>query len=171
MKGTRDTGVVLRRSTSTPLIEIYSDADFAGLADSHSVGGFIFLYAGCVIAWLSKRQTRIALFTTESESMALIPGAKHALWLRHFLQELGLPCAEPIHLYCDNVQTISNLHDVSHHLRTKHFRVEGHWVPELVDHGEVEITYVQSAENTADVLTKALLLAQHRFLIHKLGML
>jgi hypothetical protein len=55
--------------------------------------------------------------------------------------------------------------------RARKTLVEGHWVRELVDHGEVEITYVKSAENIADVLTKALPLTQHKFLIHKLGML
>ena len=144
---------------------MFSDTD---LPDSHSVGGYVCLYDGCIVAWVSKRQTRIALSTTESESMASIPGAKHALWIRHLLQELGLPCTEPIHIYYDNMQ---NIQDASHHPCTKHFRVEGHWVRELVDHGDAEMTYARSAENITDILTKSLPLAQHKFLVHKLGML
>ena len=171
LKGTRDAGIVLHHSTSTPLIKIYSNADFAGLADSHSVGGFLCKYHGCVVAWVSKKQPQIALSTTKSESMALLPGAKHALWIRHFLQELDLPLTVPIHIHCDNMQTISNLCDASHHPRTKHFHIEGHWLRELVDHGDAKITYVKSADNVTDILTKALPLAQHKFLSHKLGML
>ena len=170
LKGTHDAGIVLHRSMSTPLIEIYSDADFAGLADSHSVGGFC-KYHSCIVAWVSKKQPQITLSTTESESMALLPGAKHALWICHFLQELNLPLGAPIHIHCDNMQTISNLCNASHHPHTKHFRVEGHWLQELVDHGDTKITYVKSADNVAHILTKALPLAQHKFLSHKLGML
>ena len=103
--------------------------------------------------------------------MALLPGAKHALWIHHFLQELDLPLTAPIHIHCDNMQMISNLCDASHHPRMKHFCIEGHWLWELVDHGDAEITYVKSADNVADILTKALPLAQHKFLSHKLGML
>ena len=103
--------------------------------------------------------------------MALLPGAKHALWIRHFLQELSLPLAAPIHIHCDNMQMISNLWDAFHHPCTKHFRVEGHWLWELVNCGDTKITYVKSADNITNILTKALLLAQHKFLSHKLGML
>ena len=48
------------------------------------------------------------------------------------------------HIYCDNMQMIPNLQDVSHHARTKHFRIEGHWVWELIDHADTEITYVRT---------------------------
>ena len=106
LKGTRDVGIVLHHLTSTPLIKIYSDTNFAGLADSHSVGGFLCKYHSCIVAWVSKKQPRIALSTTESESMALLPGAKHALWICHFLQELSLPLTVPIHIHCDN--TVGN---------------------------------------------------------------
>ena len=159
LKGTHNAGLVLHRLTSTPLIKIYSDANFTGLADSHSVGGFLCKYHSCIVTWVSKKQPQITLSTTESESMALLPGAKHALWIHHFLQELSLPLTAPIHIHCDNMQMISNLRDASHHPRMKHFGVEGHWLWELIDHGDAEITYVKSTGNVADILTKALPLA------------
>ena len=64
LKGTHDAGIVLHRSTSTPLIEIYSDADFVGLANSQPVGGFLCRYHGCIVVWVSKKQPQIALSTT-----------------------------------------------------------------------------------------------------------
>ena len=171
LKGTRNRGITLHRSPSAPLIEIYADADFDGLADSHSIGGYFCLYNGCMVAWLSKKQTQIALSTTESKSMALIPGAKHALWVSHLLDELGLPCTKPIHVYCNNLQTISNIQDASHHPGTKHLHIECHWICELVAHDEASITYMKSADNIADVLTKALPLLQHKVLLSKLDMI
>ena len=54
------------------------------------------------------------------------------------------------------MQMISNLRDASHHPRMKHFRVEGHWLRELVDHSDAKITYVKSADNVTDILVKGL---------------
>jgi hypothetical protein len=170
LKGTRDLGIIFRRSAGNPQIDIYIDADFANLADSKSIGGYFCIYGGSVIAWLSKKQSRIALSTTESESMALIPASKHGLWVHHLLNELDLPSSDLINLYCDNLQTISNIQDASLHARTKHLRVECHWVRELVDHNEMGITYIKSEDNLADILTKALPLPQHEYLLQKLGM-
>ena len=156
LKGTCNRGITLHQSPSAPIIEIYADANFAGLADSHSIGGYFCLYNGCVVTRLSKKQTWIALLTTESESMALIPGAKHALWVSHLHDEHGLPCTEPIHVYCDNLQTISNIQDASHHPHTKHLHIKCHWTCELVAHDEASITYVKSADNITDVLTNVI---------------
>ena len=124
-----------------------------------------------MVAWLSKKQTWIALSTTKSESMALILGAKHALWVCLLLDELGLPCTKLIRVYCNNLQTISNIQDASHHPHTKHLRIECHWIRELITHDEAGITYVKSANNITDVLTKALPLPQHKALLSKLGMI
>ena len=67
LKGTCNAGIVLHCSTLTPLIKIYSNTDFMGLSDSHSVGGFLCRYHGCIVTWVSKKQPWISLSTTEYE--------------------------------------------------------------------------------------------------------
>jgi hypothetical protein len=169
-KGTCDLGIVFHRSTDNPHIDLYTAANFANMADSKSIGGYFCIYGGSVIAWLSKKQSQIALSTTEYKSMALIPAAKYSIWVHHLLNELDLSSSNLINLYCDNLQTISNIQDVTHHACTKHLPVECHWVHELIDHNEMGMTYVKFEDNLADILINALPLSQHDFLLQKLGM-
>jgi Reverse transcriptase (RNA-dependent DNA polymerase) len=44
LKGTCDLGIVFRRSTDNSQIDIYTDADFANLADSKSIGDYFCIY-------------------------------------------------------------------------------------------------------------------------------
>ncbi|CAA0825661.1 Uncharacterized mitochondrial protein AtMg00300 [Striga hermonthica] len=46
--------------------------------------------AGEAVSWQSKLQKCVALSTTEAEYIAITEGCKKALWMRRFLEELGL---------------------------------------------------------------------------------
>ena len=52
-----------------------------------SIAGYIFLLTGGAISWSSKRQSTLALSTTEAEYMAAIHASKEALWLNRFVSE------------------------------------------------------------------------------------
>ena len=68
----------------------YSDADFTGdVHDRKSVGGYAIFLGSGAISWSSKKQTGVALSSTESEYMALSEITRDVLWMRRFLQELG----------------------------------------------------------------------------------
>jgi len=67
----------------------YSDADWESENDRKSVGGFVFLLNGGAISWTSKKQTLIALSTTEAEYMVMTQAAMEMIWLRVLLEELG----------------------------------------------------------------------------------
>ena len=75
----RERGIIYKPDTSKGL-ECYVDADFAGSwqkADAESADsvmsrtGYVLMYAGCPIHWVSKLQTEIALSTAEAEYIAL----------------------------------------------------------------------------------------------------
>jgi hypothetical protein len=72
-------GIVLRPD-STQGIQCFADADFANGWSSedcnesvsvYSRTGFVIMYAGCPLVWVSKFQTEVALSTTEAEYIAL----------------------------------------------------------------------------------------------------
>jgi hypothetical protein len=78
LKGTHAKGYILR-PTSTPTLDCFVDADFAGLwsstisSDPTSVKsrtGYIITFASCPVLWSSKLQSEIALSTTEAEYIA-----------------------------------------------------------------------------------------------------
>ena len=63
-----------------PLIG-YSDADWGGdMDDRRSTTGNVFLLAGGAVSWLSKKQTVVALSTSEAEYVArsLARGVRHS---------------------------------------------------------------------------------------------
>lgn len=73
------------------LVEGYSDSDWAGDGGGRrSASGFIFMLNGGPVSWCSKRQSTVALSSTEAGYVALTLAAKEATWLRLLLTELGL---------------------------------------------------------------------------------
>ena len=67
------------------------DADMAGDVDSRkSTSGYLITFSGVVVSWQSRLQKCVALSTTEAEYIAIIETSKDLLWMKKFLQELGL---------------------------------------------------------------------------------
>lgn len=84
----------------------YSDADWSGDPDtSRSTSGFVFLSNRSAIAWASKRQTMVALSSTESEYIGLSNAGQHLAWLRAFFSEIDHPPSGLTTLLCDNQQS------------------------------------------------------------------
>ena len=90
LKGTCDEGIVHKRAETAPRIEIYADADFANRADAKSISGYACIMNGACLAWSLKKQSTIALSTTEAEYIALTHAAKQLTWIRRLLNEIGL---------------------------------------------------------------------------------
>ena len=96
--------------------------------------------------------------TTEAEYIAVSEAAKEAVWIRKFIQELGVvPSIEsPITIHCDNNGAIANAVELRAHKRTKHIERRFHLTRDIIHRGDVEITKIASANNVADPFTKAL---------------
>ena len=76
---------------SKPVLEGYVDANWAGDLDGRkSTSGYLFTFAGGAISWQSRLQKCVALSTTEAKYIAANEAGKEMLWLKRFLQELGL---------------------------------------------------------------------------------
>lgn len=165
LKGTADVGLQYGPNTLDNLQLVgYTDADWAGDAnDRKSVSGFVFLLGGNIISWGAKKQPTVALSSMEAEYMALSHATREAIWLRNELGELGIVQDGPTPVYVDNQGTIafSKLQDF--HGRSKHIDVRHHFVRECIARGDIEVSYVPTAENLADIFTKAL--PRERFVI------
>jgi hypothetical protein len=59
----------------------FADAAYANHDDHKSTSGYVFLASGGAITWKSKKQTTIALSSTEAEYVALSEVAREACWL------------------------------------------------------------------------------------------
>ena len=83
-------GIIFGREKELKLIG-YSDSDWAGdHADWKPTSRFIFILNGGSISYTSKKQTVVALLSTEAKYVALSLAAREDIWLRLLLTELGL---------------------------------------------------------------------------------
>ena len=150
-------------------IRFYTDVDWASQTHRHSISGFAFQIGGGSITWSSKKQAVIALSTTEAEYIAATHTAREILWARMFLAEIGRIEEDPTTLYCDN-QSATLARDNKFHARTKHININYHFIREAVENGSIEIMYVPTEENLADVFTKALPRVRFEYLAKRLGL-
>jgi len=68
----------------------FTDADWGSGEDRQSIGGFAFVLGGAAISWISKKQSTVALSSTEAEYMALTQAVKESIWLQAILVDLGI---------------------------------------------------------------------------------
>ena len=85
--------------------------------DSRSVSGYIFTLNGGAICWKSFKQHTVADSVYEAEYIAASDAVKEAVWLRKFINELGVaPSLDgPVLLYCDSTGAIAQVKEPKAH--------------------------------------------------------
>ncbi|KAE8218732.1 hypothetical protein CF319_g7445 [Tilletia indica] len=152
-------------------ITAYVDADWAGdKSDRKSTSGFAILMAGRALTWGSKKQTAVALSTTEAEYVAAGVAGREAIALTALLRDVGKE-VDGIEIFCDNRAAISVSKNLVLHNRTKHIDIAHHWLKDSVNEKQLRFTYILSEKNPADLLTKALPLVKVEVHRRKLGAL
>ena len=135
----------------------YADADWANdKSDRKSITGWVAKLNGDTISWASKKQRVVALSTCEAELYAEAAAMQEVLWLRGMLQELGLTVATGSTVFGDNQSAIAVSKNGVKGERTKHVDVKYHFVTETVAQGSVKLQWVPTADQEADIFTKAL---------------
>ena len=112
----------------------------------------------------------MATSTVEAEFMASSLAIKEANWLRSFLEEIGEPPWN-VKIFIDNQGCINNLRNPVNSKFTKHIAVAFHYAREAIKLCQVDIQYVESAKNRADVMTKPLVGPVFRKHVDALGLL
>ena len=140
----------------------YSDADYAGDPDSRrSTSGYVYILNGAAVTWSSRRQPIVALSTMESEYIAASDSTREAVWLRRLLEDLNTTQKEPTQLRCDNQSSILLARNPESHKGSKHIEVRFHYIREQILKKTISISYVDTQNQLADVLTKAIDLGNH----------
>jgi len=139
-------------------------------------------YAGCPIVWSSKLQTTIALSTTEAEYMALSTAAREVIFLMNLTEELRnqgvtLISGQPLiqcHMFEDNAGAIELAKLPKLRPRTKHLAIQYHHFRSWTVRGlngeppKIQVKYIQTEEQEADIMTKPLPRPQFQHLHKKL---
>ena len=133
----------------------YCDSDWAGDRNERkSVTGYCVYFLGCLIAWKSRSQKNVTLSSSEAEYVAISEICCEIMFIKMILAFLNVEIEKPIKVFCDNVGAIYMSNNAKAGARTKHIDVRYHHVREYVVDGVVDIIFVRSEENDADIFTK-----------------
>ena len=97
------------------------------------------------MSWSSKRQTTISRSSAEAEYRAVAHIVAECCWLCQLLQELHVPLTKATVVYCDNVSAVYMTANPVHHRRTKHIKIDIHFVREKVALGEIRVLHAPSS--------------------------
>jgi hypothetical protein len=109
-----------------------------------------------LISWSSKRQNVVSRSNAEAEYRAVANGVAEDCWLRQLLQELHAPLTKSTLVYCDNVSVVYLSTNPIQHQRTKHVKIDLHFVRERMAIGDVCVLHVPMTSQFADIFTKGL---------------
>ncbi|KAL0301981.1 UNVERIFIED_CONTAM: Retrovirus-related Pol polyprotein from transposon TNT 1-94 [Sesamum radiatum] len=105
------------------ILEDFSDASFpSDDDDAKSQSGFVFKLNSSVVAWKSSKQDTTADSTTKAEYIVALETAKETVWMKNYIQELGVVprIPEPVVIFCDNNGAIVQAKEPRSHHRSKH---------------------------------------------------
>ncbi|GJU12714.1 retrovirus-related pol polyprotein from transposon TNT 1-94 [Tanacetum coccineum] len=169
LKGTINMGLWYPKDNAMSLTA-YADADHAGCQDSRrSTSGSAQFLGDRLVSWSSKKQRSTAISTTEAEYIAMSGCCAQILWMRSQLKDYGFDFNK-IPLYCDNKSAIALCCNNVQHSRSKHIDIRHHFIREQVENRVVELYFVETNYQLADILTKALPRERFEFLLPRLGM-
>ena len=151
-------------------LETFSDADYAGDKETRkSTSGVVCKYANAAITWQCERKQCVALSTTEAEYVSAVSGAKEIMWLKKIFFERKIEIFKYM-LRIDNTSAVKLIKIPEFHQRRKHIDVRYYFLRDLYNRGEIDVTYVTSEEQLADICTKALPKPRFEYLRQKLGL-
>ncbi|GJS01118.1 retrovirus-related pol polyprotein from transposon TNT 1-94 [Tanacetum coccineum] len=140
LQGTINMGLWYPKDTAMSLIA-YADADHAGCQDTRRKAEYIAMSGCCA----------------------------QILWMRSQLLDYGF-AYNRIPLYCDNKSAITLCCNNVQHSRSKHIDIRHHFISEQVEKGVVELYFVRTEYQLADIFTKALPRERFEFILPRLGM-
>ncbi|GJZ80900.1 retrovirus-related pol polyprotein from transposon TNT 1-94 [Tanacetum coccineum] len=109
------------------------------------------------------------MYLTASRPGLVFALAGQILWMRSQLSDYGF-AFNKIPLYCDNRSAIALCCNNVQHSQSKHIDIRHHFIREQVEKGVVELYFVSTDYQLADIFTKALPRERFEFLLPRLGM-
>ncbi|KAJ9555864.1 hypothetical protein OSB04_010478 [Centaurea solstitialis] len=160
----------------TLTLYLYSDPNYClahnpfSKIDRKSTTGGCHLLGGKLVSWTSKKQNSVSTSTAEAEYVAAGICCAQVLWLRNQLQDYDIQLSK-IPIYCDNTSAIAIANNPVLHSKTKHIEVRYHFIRDHVMNGDIELHFVPTEYQLADLFTKPLDVTRFNMLLSELGML
>lgn len=153
-------------------VTAFSDFDWAKCPITRKpVSGYCVFVNNNLVSWKSKKQPTLSKSSAEAEYRCMESATCEVMWILKVLTDLGKTGLIPVELFCDNRSAVQITANPIMHEKTKHFDIDVHLVREKVASGLIKTVDIESKEQVADILTKALGSMQHGYLVKKLGMM
>ncbi|KAJ9557264.1 LOW QUALITY PROTEIN: hypothetical protein OSB04_011878 [Centaurea solstitialis] len=164
LKGTPDLGLCYPKDSGFDLLG-YLDSNFAGSKlDRKSTTGRCQLLGGKLVSWSSKNKHSVSTSTTEAEYVAAGSCCAQILWMKNQLQDYDQQFTQ-VPILCDNSSAIARANNPVLHSRSN-FLVGDH-----ISKDDVELHFIPTEYQLADLFTKPLYEARFNFLVGDLGMI
>ena len=152
------------------VLKAYCDADWGTCPTTRrSITGFVTLLGNAPLTWKSKKQPTVALSSAEAEYRAMAKTTKEIIWLENILKDMFSAVPRPIDMFCDNKSAMHIATNPVFHERTKHIELDCHFVREKVQAKVLNLTFVPSHQQLADIFTKGTSQGHFRTILCKLG--
>ncbi|GKA87714.1 hypothetical protein Tco_0809478, partial [Tanacetum coccineum] len=192
IKGTTHLGLWYHKGTGIEIV-VYVDSDHAGDYVDKKITSCICTFVGCCLtSWFSKKQTALAISTTQAKYVSAGKACQQALWMKQALIDYDVRLddalidydvrlddalidydvrLDDVPIMCDNKDAIDISKNPVQHSRTRHIKIRHQFLRDNVQKGHISIEKVSSVDNIADILTKPLKRESFNYLRLGLGMM
>ncbi|KAJ9536658.1 hypothetical protein OSB04_un000131 [Centaurea solstitialis] len=155
LKGTPELGLWYPKDSSFELIS-FTDSDYGGCKlDRKSTSGSCQFLGDKLVSWTSKKQNCVSTSTAEAEYVAAASCCSQVLWMKTQLLDYGYKLKR-VPIYCDSESAIAITSNPVQHSKTKHIDIRYHFIKDNVEKGNIEMFFVQTDYQLADLFTKPL---------------
>ena len=146
------------KASNTPQMVWYADADLAGdPVTAKSTGGVIGQDgSGNTFFYRSWLQRKVSDSTGMAETYAAHEACRLIQLFVGLWKEVGLQIKLPVKLHVDSENVFKLSKGITNHHASRHYRIAQAFIAEKVKDGLVELVYIRTDKNPADLLTKAL---------------
>ena len=162
-------GILLKKSDFANILEASTDTDWAQCPNTRrSMTCVLVRVFGMPMLLSSRKQKTVALSSTMAETIGMSEGGKRIVAARRACASLGIELP-PTPFFIDN-QAAMAIAENSHKITElgRHIAVRHLYIQELVRRRMVKLEWVPSAENLADIGTKALDAVKHGCIVHRI---
>ena len=170
LRGTPSLGLYYPKCSGFDL-KGYSDSDYAGCnMDRKSTSGACQILGNKLVCWSAKKQQSVAMSSAEAEYVAAAGCCASILWMKSQLSDYDIHY-KMVPIFCDNTSAIAISNNPVLHSRTKHIDIRYHFIRDHILKGDIELHFIPTEYQLADIFTKPLDEPTFSRLKAKLGML
>lgn len=171
LKGTKNYELTLGGKISEDDLIGYADADWAeNQQDRKSNSGYLFKVYDALISWGCRKQTSVALSSTEAEYIALAEASQEAVCIRRLLAAFEGKMKGTSTIFEDNQSCLKLVYNKKISNRTKHVDTKYHYVKDLKEKSILDYKYCPTDQMLADMLTKPLGAVKLREMVKSCGL-